>query len=542
MKPSFIARIDPNSEQWLDETLFQNHSITSYIVPLNIEENGYIANIANLCPCNSPYALNYTFIFEFNFDRQPVPAAFDALVLSIRSCIRNLALFCIDSKPLFLIRTPVRNKSLLSRYRLKLLIKELWPQYSNPIFLTSSDLEVHADGIIENSIASIKCLEKSGKLDYDSYRYHAHFRPYPIGSYFIPACHALNYDNCDFYTNYSPESYLDWIRVSLAWSYLFYYPSTLALVHIEDLEAHSQINTNQSWDFEKPKLQCKSSNMPIPDIEVGLTNVSNTAMAIHVFYPESLPAILDLASPSKDVIDYLVTTTVDKVESVASCLENYNIPTYRIYVIQNYGRDVAPFMNVILPALVDYGYDNFIKVHTKKSLHRDDGSDWGSHLISSMVSEDSIDYIRRVFSLKNDIGLLAPPGSIIPITVCLSMNVLWIAELLAEFNISPQWALRRNFVAGSMFAGRVDPLRHLIQKSPTPESYEPEVGQVDATLAHAMERFLSLFVKHQGYALDEVPGDTTSAPAFGYQDSRPASDFSTTLDQKIVSLSRHNNP
>jgi lipopolysaccharide biosynthesis protein len=93
-----------------------------------------------------------------------------------------------------------------------------------------------------------------------------------------------------------------------------------------------------------------------------------------------------------------------------------------------------------------------------------------------------------------------------------------------------------------MFAGRVDPLRHLIQKSPTPESYEPEVGQVDATLAHAMERFLSLFVKHQGYALDEVPGDTTSAPAFGYQDSRPASDFSTTLDQKIMSLSRHNNP
>jgi len=537
MKPSFIARIDLNSEQWLNESQFTNQSISSYIISLHIEENGYIPNIANLYPCNTPSALNFTYIFEFSFNRQPVPAAFDALVLSIRPWIRNLTLFCIDKKPMFLIRTSVRSKSLLSPYRLKLLVKELWPEYSDPIFLTSSDLPDYADGVIENSITSINCLEKSGKLDYDSYRYHSHFRPFPICSYFIPACHAPNQANFDFFTSYSPDSYLDWIRVSLAWSYLFYYPSTLAPVYIEDLKTHSKINENRPWNFERPKLQCKSSTAPVPDIEVGLSNVSNTAMVIHVFYPESLPAILDLASPTKAIIDYLITTTADKVEPVVSCLENYNIPTYRIYVVQNHGRDVAPFMNVILPALVHYGYDNFIKVHTKKSLHRDDGSDWGSHLISSMVSEDSINYVRRAFSLKSDIGLLAPPGSIIPITACLSMNVLWLAELLAEFNISPKWALQRHFVAGSMFAGRVDLFRHLIDKSPTLESYEPEAGQVDATLAHAMERFLSLYVQHQSYDLDEVPGDTTSAPAFGYQDSRPDSGLSSTLDHKIVSLS-----
>jgi hypothetical protein len=541
MKPSFIARIDLNSEQWLNETQFQNQGISTYIIPIHVEENGFIANISSLHLCNSPSALNFTFIIEFSFHRQPVPAAFDTLVLSIRPCIRSLALFCIDQKPLFLIRTPVKNKSLLSRYRLKLLIKELWPEYSDPIFLTSPDLPAHADGVIENSFASIKCLEKGGKLDYDSYRYHSHFRPFPVGSYFIPACHALNHANCDFFTNYSPESYLDWIRVSLAWSYLFYYPSTLSLVYIEDPKAHSQINVNKPWNFERPKLHCKPSIAPIPDIEVGLSNANNIAMAIHVFYPESLPAILDLASPTKDVIDYLITTTPDKVESVASCLKSCSIPSYRIYVVQNHGRDVLPFMYIILPVLVHYGYESFIKVHTKKSLHRDDGSDWGSHLISSMVSEDSINFVRRTFSLKNDIGLLSPPGSIIPITTCLSMNVLWLAELLAEFNISPKWALQRYFVAGSMFAGRVDLFRHLVEKSPILECYEPEAGQVDATLAHAMERFLSLFVQHQGYDLGEVPGDATSAPAFGYQDSRPVSGFSTTLDQKIVSLSSHNN-
>ena len=537
MKPSIIARIDFNAEQRLDQALFQHQSITSYILPLHIEENGFIANIASFYPCNNPLALNYTFIFEFCFQRQPVPAAFDALVVNIRPFVQNLALLCIETKPLFLIRTPVINKSLLSRYRLKLIIKDLWPEYSDPIFLTSSDLQAHADGTIESSIASISCLKKAGKLDYDSYRYHSHFRPFPTGFYFIPSCHALNNVNCEFYTNYSPDSYLDWIRVSLAWSYLFYYPSNSALVHIEDLEAHAQININQPWSFERPKLHCKPSNVPIPSTEVGVPNIDNIVIVIHVFYLESLSVILDLAVPNKDSIDYLITTAADKVESVTSCLKSYNLPNYRIYVIPNHGRDISPFMNVILPALVHYGYKNFIKLHTKKSLHRDDGSDWGSHLISSMVSDDSIKYIRRVLSLKNDIGLLAPPGSIIPITACLSMNVLWLAELLAEFNISPKWALQRDFVAGSMFAGRVDLFRHLIEKSPTLESYEPEAGQVDATLAHAMERFLSIFVQHQGYDLDEVPGDTTSAPAFGYQDSRPVSGSSSTLDQKIVSLS-----
>jgi hypothetical protein len=50
MKPSFIARIDLNSEQWLNESQFKNQSISSYIISLHIEENGYIANVVNLYP------------------------------------------------------------------------------------------------------------------------------------------------------------------------------------------------------------------------------------------------------------------------------------------------------------------------------------------------------------------------------------------------------------------------------------------------------------------------------------------------------------
>ncbi|MEB3157431.1 MAG: hypothetical protein VKO26_08365, partial [Cyanobacteriota bacterium] len=63
----------------------------------------------------------------------------------------------------------------------------------------------------------------------------------------------------------------------------------------------------------------------------------------------------------------------------------------------------------------------------------------------------------------------------------------------------------------------------------------------DATLAHAMERFLSIFVQHQNFALEEVPGNPDLAPAFGYQDSKPASDSAKTLAQ-ILQVNKRSIP
>jgi hypothetical protein len=535
LKSTIIASVDFGSGQWQDQTLFQNTSVSTFIVPLHIDENGALRNRADLHLNTSKAALNHTFLVEFNFQRPPAPAATDAAVLNIPPYVCSLPLLCVDRKPLFLIRIADQSRALLSFYRLKKMIRAVWPSYADPIFLSWSD-QIIADGLIENSITSIPCLEKDGRLDYDSYRYYSHFPPFPTASYYIPSCHALEGASSHLYHNYSSDSYLDWMQVSLAWSYLFHYPSGFSAIYVGDLKAHSQISTHRHLNFDKPKLVLEPSAVPMPDLLRGLSHASNTAIVIHAFYPESLPEILELAEQSKDVIDYHITTTREKIEAVAACLQDHDIPTYRIYVVPNHGRDIAPFMRTILPVLVEEGYDHFIKIHTKKSFHRDDGADWGAHLVSSLVSKDSIDHIRRTLKTDGRVGLLAPPGSIIPLTTCLNLNVLWLAELLVAFNISPKWALQRSFLAGSMFAGRVDVFRSLINKMPALESYEPEAGQVDATLAHAIERFLAIFVAHQGFTLDALPGDATLAPAFGYQESRPIPGSAKTLEQKTSDL------
>lgn len=541
VKLSIIARIDPTAPQWLNNELFNYHSITSFILPLNIDENGFICNKDQLYPCNSQAVQGHSFIIEFNFQRQPIPSAIDSIVLGLRPYIQCLPLLCIEKRPLFLIRDNSRQKISFSLYRFKRIIMMLRPEFSDPLFFSSSAQALCNEIIMENSIGALRCREDAGKLDYDSYRYHSHFRPFPASPYYIPSCHAIKLCNHDLYFNYSQDSYLDWIRASLAWAYLYHYPSGFAAVHIEDLEAHSEMLINETFAYKKPHLSCEPCSLIMPDAENGLTRSSNTAIAIHAYYPDQLATIFKLAEPSGGVVDYLISTTEDMANAVISRLGDYDIRSYKLFVGKNHGRDIAPFVNVMLPALIHYNYDHFIKIHTKKSPHLDDGADWGSHLISSLISQESIRYIRHKLGKANRTGLLSPPGSIIPITACLSLNALWLAELLAAYGISPKWAIKQDFIVGSMFAGKVQSLASLSLKAPSLNCYESELGQVDATLAHGMERFLSIFVQHQNFAIEEVPGNPDLAPSFGYQGSKPSSESAKTLAQ-ILEINKRSIP
>jgi hypothetical protein len=530
MNTYLLSRIDLASKQWLSGDLVANHSATSFILPISVDENGFIYNRNQLDPCTRQSAKNHSYLLEFDFQRQPIPAATTMLVSGIQKYVKDLVLLSVDHRPFLLIKTTTKQKSSLSFYRLNAVVRALWPEYKDPIILCTSDQPFTAEGILENSMVSIHCRGESDKLDYDSYRYHSHFRPLPACSYYIPSCHAVASNQHDFYLNYSKESYIDWIRTSIFWSYLYHYPSGFAAVQIAGLEDHVQHLVHEISSCELPHLVCETVNGFRPELQKGLTTCENTAVVIHAFYPESLPAIFSLAKPANDVVDYLITTTANKASDVAAHLENHNINSYKIFIVENRGRDVAPFINVLLPALVEYKYDHFIKIHTKRSPHLNDGADWGSHLLSSLISDRGIRYVRHHFAQDNQTGLLSPPGSIIPLSACLNRNALWLAEILAAYGISTKWALERHFIAGSMFAGKVKPLMPLTIKAPTLDSYEPELGQVDATLAHAMERFISIFIASQNYHIEQIPGDSAAAPAFGYQLSKPTS-ISKSLEQ-----------
>ena len=68
-----------------------------------------------------------------------------------------------------------------------------------------------------------------------------------------------------------------------------------------------------------------------------------------------------------------------------------------------------------------------------------------------------------------------------------------------------------------MFIARTDALRPLVSLGLCLDDFELEVGQVDGTLSHALERWVGVAAQSQGYQQAQAPGDERMVPDFGFR-------------------------
>ena len=142
--------------------------------------------------------------------------------------------------------------------------------------------------------------------------------------------------------------------------------------------------------------------------------------------------------------------------------------------------------------------------------------DRSRHLIESMLREDGLGAIQQQFLSAKDLGCLCPSGTLLPVAIALFKNHAHLRVLLSRSEIHGRWALAQKFVAGSMFAGRVDAFSSLLNYGMSLEDFELEYGQFDGTFAHALERFVSLEVQRSGWRITEMSGSPAAVPGFGY--------------------------
>ncbi len=93
----------------------------------------------------------------------------------------------------------------------------------------------------------------------------------------------------------------------------------------------------------------------------------DTAAIFHIFYPDLYETIVEAAQSLGDSCDYYVTIPEDQIELIATISQQF--PETRILPVQNRGRDILPFLE-ILERILPLNYDLLIKIHTKKTLHR----------------------------------------------------------------------------------------------------------------------------------------------------------------------------
>lgn len=223
------------------------------------------------------------------------------------------------------------------------------------------------------------------------------------------------------------------------------------------------------------------------------------AVAVHAFYPEVLPEILSAVDKLPGSLFIFITTTQDKFEAVESIMTTQK-RQYEVIVCDNRGRDVLPFMKV-LARLSEYKFEYVAKVHTKKSLHREDGAQWRAELYNSVIGREA--FYRSVIAMECDkgIGLLGPAGHFVSMDTYLGSNKDRIWKYAEDLGIRSDDVLQFGFFAGTMFIARVSAIEPILRLGIQDDDFEEERGQIDGTLAHVLERVLALSVASKRYRI-----------------------------------------
>ena len=226
--------------------------------------------------------------------------------------------------------------------------------------------------------------------------------------------------------------------------------------------------------------------------------IDRVCVIVHVYYPDLLGEILDILRSWSVSWRLLITTQRSQVASVKEILASHDI-VGEIFVYENRGRDILPFIEAMRRGAFEH--ELILKLHTKRSLHRADGDRWRRELLSSLAAPEVVDRVVRAFQAAPDLGLVGPVGHWLPLSSYWGANENNVTRLCERLGLALTAVGSELFAAGSMFFVRPQALQRLISSTIDVSDFEEEEGQVDGTLAHAIERCISIIVWNDGFAV-----------------------------------------
>jgi O-antigen biosynthesis protein len=224
------------------------------------------------------------------------------------------------------------------------------------------------------------------------------------------------------------------------------------------------------------------------------------AAIVHAFYVELMPQILSyLVNVPCPVDIYVTTDNSEKCKQLEELARTWRKGTFEIIITPNRGRDIAPFL-AVLPRIC-HNYDILIHLHTKKSPHGGDPLEhWREYLLQNLLgSEKIVSSILGVLRLTRT-GLVFPQH-LFALRGILNWGYDFEAgsTLMRRIGVKIDKDMILEFPSGSMFWAKTAALKGLVELDLEPKDFEPEAGQVDGTLAHAIERILLMIVEQSGY-------------------------------------------
>jgi hypothetical protein len=377
------------------------------------------------------------------------------------------------------------------------------------------------EGLYERS-DRLPCLELGdGLRHYESYLFHAHHRPVGQAELVVPCASAQPERPMAFAT---ATNYHEWLALSCAWSHLRHRQPNHRLVLVEHWQGHRRWHQPPA----PSATQTSGDTEPIPPCQErrwGVIEAHRPALLVHGFHLDLLETMLQPIAPGIEgalPLALYVSTPIAQLEAVEALLGQQGWEQVCLVGTPNRGRDIAPFLLELLPRALQANHPWLVKVHTKRSIQTPSGETWGRHLIDQLTSPAALKQLQTLFATPEGPALIAPSGSLLATTVCLSGNSHHLEALLQRQHMDPVWWLGQTFVAGSMWAARSSVLEPLLQLVEEWETFEPETGQIDGTLAHAIERLVPAVISLLGASTTCVAARSTDwTSPFGHPWANP---------------------
>jgi lipopolysaccharide biosynthesis protein len=293
------------------------------------------------------------------------------------------------------------------------------------------------------------------------------------------------------FTHASPRGYRDWLRHAIATAQRRFAAQPLVFVNAWNEWAEGAVLEPDSRLGHAWLEATRAALHPARPAD------ERPCAVIHIWYPDLLDELVVALRISGIDWRIVITTSHEREQMVRERVAQLGIAA-EIDVFENRGRDILPFLHVA-NRLLDEGVTTVLKLHSKRSTHREDGEIWRRDLLDKLLAPERASRILEAFRDDATLGLVHAEGHLQPLDRYWGGNQANVDYLVRCLGIQATQIEHSGFVAGSMLWLRPVALRLLLDAHLEIADFEAETGQLDGTLAHAIERMFSLAATADGF-------------------------------------------
>jgi GT2 family glycosyltransferase len=197
---------------------------------------------------------------------------------------------------------------------------------------------------------------------------------------------------------------------------------------------------------------------------------------------------------------FITTDSPAKVNIITRQFTDWNLGQVTVRVTPNRGRDIAPKLLGFREVYDRYPF--VLHLHSKVSDHAGVLANWRGLLLETLIgSPEIVTSVFDAFARRSDIGMIAPQHfEVVRHWINWGGNFKTaeaLARRMGENALSMDKVV--DFPSGSMFWARSAALKPLLDLNLTVDDFEEEKGQIDGTIAHAIERLYFYVCERAGF-------------------------------------------